>query len=130
MNIRTKLFIFIPLLVILLNTIAFFIFDSGKKVQKSYDFMVHRIYLYKQISNETQENLRYLSSYLIYQDKENLNLLIKHKANLEALQSNLSNNSASNALVVDNYKNMINTFLQLEEAILTNLKEKKISGSS
>lgn len=86
--------------------------------------MVHRIYLYKQISNETQENLRYLSSYLIYQDKENLNLLIKHKANLEALQSNLSNNSASNALVVDNYKNMINTFLQLEEAILTNLKEK------
>ncbi|KZN96394.1 sensor histidine kinase [Aeribacillus pallidus] len=125
MNIRTKLFIFIPLLVILLNTIAFFIFDSGKKVQKSYDFMVHRIYLYKQISNETQENLRYLSSYLIYQDKENLNLLIKHKANLEALQNNLSNNSASNALVVDNYKNMINTFLQLEEAILTNLKEKK-----
>ncbi|MED0702865.1 MAG: two-component sensor histidine kinase [Bacillaceae bacterium] len=125
MNIRTKLFIFIPLLVILLNTIAFFIFDSGKKVQKSYDFMVHRIYLYKQISNETQENLRYLSSYLIYQDKENLNLLIKHKANLEALQSNLSNNSASNALVVDNYKNMINTFLQLEEAILINLKEKK-----
>ena len=130
MNIRTKLFIFIPLLVILLNTIAFFIFDSGKKVQKSYDFMIQRIYLYKQISNETQENLRYLSSYLIHQDEKNLNLLIKHKTNLQSLQSKLSINSASNPLVIDNYKNMILTFIQLEEAILTNLKEKKFADQA
>lgn len=44
MKIRTKLFIFIPLLVLLLNVIAFLIFQSGKKVQESYDVMMQRIF--------------------------------------------------------------------------------------
>jgi sensor histidine kinase YesM len=126
-NIRSKLFIFIPLLVILLNTISFFIFESGKKIQETYDFMIQHIYLYKQISYETQENLRYLSSYLIYQDEQNLNLFIQHKTSLRALQMRISQNQASNKLEVDNYKNMIDTFIQLEENILQTLSKKQFA---
>lgn len=72
MKIRMKLFIFIPLLVLLLNVIAFFIFQSGKKVQESYDVMMQRIFLYKQVSSEMQENLRFLSGYMIHQDEKTI----------------------------------------------------------
>lgn len=89
MKIRTKLFIFIPLLVLLLNLIAFFIFQSGKKVQESYDVMMQRIFLYKQLSIEMQENLRFLSSYLIHQDEKNYRLLLEHQKQLEQLQRTL-----------------------------------------
>jgi sensor histidine kinase YesM len=128
-NIRKKLFIFIPLLVILLNLISFFIFESGKKVQESYDYMIERIFLYKQISFEAQENLRFLSSYLIHQDEISYQLLIQHKANLQALQKSLIRNQkeGNDALFLQNYKNMIDTFLELEETILETLSKKQFS---
>lgn len=40
MTIRTKLLLFIPLLVVFANIIAYFVFQSGKVVQQSYDEML------------------------------------------------------------------------------------------
>ncbi|GMB08047.1 sensor histidine kinase [Thermolongibacillus altinsuensis] len=129
MKIRTKLFIFIPLLVLLLNFIAFFIFQSGKKVQESYDVMMQRIFLYKQISFETQENLRFLSSYLIHQDEKNYRLLIEHKERLEALQTTLIHRrlEGNDALTLENYKNMLDVFLHLEQSIVQKLANKQFT---
>ncbi|WP_255573341.1 hypothetical protein [Anoxybacillus sp. ST4] len=121
MKIRTKLFVFIPLLVLLLNCIAFFIFQNGKKVQESYDVMMQRIFLYKQISLETQENVRFLSSYLIHQDEYNYKQLIEHKTQLEKLSLELKERQleGNNAFTLENYKNMIYVFLDLYTSKLT-----------
>ncbi|MGG6431625.1 sensor histidine kinase [Anoxybacillus sp. D401a] len=129
MKIRTKLFVFIPLLVLLLNCIAFFIFQNGKKVQESYDVMMQRIFLYKQISLETQENVRFLSSYLIHQDEYNYKQLIKHKTQLERLSLELKERQleGNNAFTLENYKNMIYVFLDLEQSIIHKLTKQQFT---
>ncbi|GAC90081.1 signal transduction histidine kinase [Anoxybacillus flavithermus NBRC 109594] len=130
MKIRTKLFVFIPLLVLLLNCIAFFIFQSGKKVQESYDVMMQRIFLYKQISLETQENVRFLSSYLIHQDEYNYKQLIEHKQQLEKLHRELTERQldGNDAFTLENYKNMVYVFLDLEQAIIHKLTKQQFTG--
>ncbi|MCL6585971.1 MAG: histidine kinase [Anoxybacillus sp.] len=129
MKIRTKLFVFIPLLVLLLNCIAFFIFQSGKKVQESYDVMMQRIFLYKQLSMETQENLRFLNNYLIHQDEASYRLLIEHQKELERLQSLLLRHhlEGSDALTIENYKNMIHEFLELERSVVRKLNNRQFA---
>jgi len=129
MKIRTKLFIFIPLLVLLLNVIAFFIFQSGKKVQESYDVMMQRIFLYKQLSMETQENLRFLNNYLIHQDESSNHLLIEHQKKLEQLQTTLLAHhlEGNDALTLENYKNMIHEFLELEQSIVRKLNNRQFT---
>ncbi|WP_027408833.1 sensor histidine kinase [Anoxybacteroides tepidamans] len=129
MKIRTKLFIFIPLLVLLLNLIAFFIFQSGKKVQESYDVMMQRIFLYKQLSFETQENLRFLSNYLIHQDEKDYRSLLQHHKELERLQKALVHLhlQGNDSLTLENYKNMIGVFIDLEKSIVQKLVDKRSS---
>ncbi|MBS2772856.1 histidine kinase [Anoxybacillus rupiensis] len=129
MKIRMKLFIFIPLLVLLLNVIAFFIFQSGKKVQESYDVMMQRIFLYKQVSSEMQENLRFLSGYMIHQDEKNYRLLVKHRQRLEDLHQQLSHRKlqGNDALTLENYKHMIGVFIELEASIVQMMVNKQLS---
>ena len=130
MKIRTKLFIFIPIIVILLNLVSFFIFESGKKVQESYNLMIDKIYIYKQISNETDKNLRYLSSYIIYQDAKNYNLLIDHKNKLKQLKNKLLKQSVkkNNELNIENYYYTLDSFLEEEDRITKSLIQKNYSN--
>ncbi|WP_199617589.1 sensor histidine kinase [Paenibacillus alkalitolerans] len=65
MTIRTKLLIFIPLLVVLANTVAYFVFQSGKIVQTTYDEMMERILLIEQSAEKAESNLRMLYAYLL-----------------------------------------------------------------
>lgn len=130
MKIRTKLFIFIPIIVILLNLVSFFIFESGKKVQESYNLMIDKIYIYKEISNETDKNLRYLSSYIIYQDSKNYNLLVEHTQKLKLLKKELIKQSVkkNNELNIENYYYTLDTFLEEEESITKSLRQKNYSN--
>ncbi|WP_166239737.1 sensor histidine kinase [Paenibacillus turpanensis] len=120
MNIRTRLFIFIPLLVILMNLVSYFIFDSGRKVQDSYNLMMDRILLYQQLSHETQETLRHVNRLLTGLDLENPYSYLTHMIELERLAKELSRlkRTENNSLSIKNYQNMISTFLaQTKEAI-------------
>lgn len=130
MKIRTKLFIFIPIIVLLLNLVSFFIFESGKKVQESYNLMIDKIYIYKQISNETDKNLRFLSSYIIYQDSKNYKLLINHKEKLKHLKNQLMKQSVkkNNELNIENYYYTLNSFLEEEDSITNSLIQKNYSN--
>lgn len=130
MKIRTKLFIFIPIIVVLLNLISFFIFESGKKVQESYNLMIDKIYIYKQISNETDKNLRFLSSYIIYQDTKNYRLLIEHKQKLKQLKNELIKQSVqkNNELNIENYYYTLDSFLEEEDSITNSLIQKNYSN--
>ncbi|WP_134684005.1 sensor histidine kinase [Brevibacillus migulae] len=126
MNIRTKLFIFIPLLVILMNLVSFFIFDSSKRVQESYNLMMDRILLYKQISYETEENLRYLNRYLIRLDMDSYPEFIGHMEALRTLKQELMNQETNetNHLQIKNLNNMIDTFLGQVQQTIASVNQK------
>lgn len=130
MNIRTKLFIFIPILVILINLVSFFVFESGKKVQESYNIMIDRVFLYKQISMETQENLRLLSSYIANQNIDYYSSFLEHKKTLQDLQASLEKQSrgGNEELVLENYSHLIASFLELETATTDKLLEQDFAG--
>lgn len=129
MNIRTKLFIFIPLLVVLLNMFSFFIFQSGKTIQDSYNLMMHRILLYKQVSAQVQESLRDLSRFLIHQDQENLQDLYAHQSALENLKQELSQQErlVPTDQPIQNYLNMIDSFLEQQDAVMRSIEQNSIS---
>lgn len=65
MTIRRKLFLFIPLLVVIANTVAFFVFQSGQVVQRSYDDMLGRIVQIRQTTESAERNLNLLYDYLL-----------------------------------------------------------------
>lgn len=92
--------------------------------------MIDKIYIYKQISNETDRNLRYLSSYIIYQDTKNYKLLIKHKEKLKQLKNELIKQSVNknNVLTIENYYYTLNSFLEEEDSITNSLIQKNYSN--
>lgn len=65
MTLRRKLLFFIPLLVLLTNGVTFFLFESSKTVQHSYNAMMDRMLLYTQAAQMSDENVRALYAYLL-----------------------------------------------------------------
>lgn len=130
MNIRSKLFIFIPLLVVLINSVSFLIHQSGKKVQENYNLMIDRILLYKQVSQKTNENLRVLSSYLILPDTGSRHEVYTQRKALTGLKRNLNEMIMTdlNEIALKNYGNMLASFLEQEEAILKAVDAKNMQS--
>ncbi|WP_080840738.1 sensor histidine kinase [Cohnella massiliensis] len=65
MSIRAKLLLVIPLLVLLANTVTFFLFQSSTIVQRSYDRMMDRILAYKQSVEAADRSLQALYAHLL-----------------------------------------------------------------
>ncbi|KIL36894.1 membrane protein [Gordoniibacillus kamchatkensis] len=120
MSIRTKLFAFLVTLVVLMNAVAFFIYQSSRTIQESYSLMTDRILLYKQIANMTEDNLRLLSNYLVNQSTSAYAAFFDRKQELEKLKEKLdvSSRSEQRAAAVRNFRNMITTFLDAEESVI------------
>lgn len=114
MSIRQKMFLFIPLLVMLMSFVSFFLFESSKNVQESYYLMMNRILLYKQISQEARENVRYLNRFVIQMDLVSYPELERHLEALRDLREQLKGleKNEVNSLPIRNYQNMIDTFLE------------------
>ncbi|OPA79151.1 two-component sensor histidine kinase [Paenibacillus selenitireducens] len=120
MNIRKMLFIVIPSLFIVSNAVAFFIFQSGITVQKSYNVMLDRVLLYKQITGQTQDNLRALNVYLTDRSEISRNEFIHQRTELDLLRKSLSTQDTlpSTDLTVRSYRHMIDTFTEQEGNVM------------
>jgi sensor histidine kinase YesM len=78
MTIRQKLFVFIPILVIVANLVAFFIYSSSKIVQESYQAMMERMLLYREISMQAEQTSQAVERALYYRDQQHeLDLLVQ-----------------------------------------------------
>ncbi|WP_018754343.1 sensor histidine kinase [Paenibacillus terrigena] len=120
MNIRRMLFIVIPTLFIASNAVAFFIFQSGITVQKSYNVMLDRVLLYKQIAGQTQNNLRTLNVYLSDRSEMSRSSFILQSNELKHLRESLSAQEtiSSTAMLVRSYLHMIDTFMTQENDVM------------
>ncbi|GAA0137284.1 hypothetical protein YSY43_41250 [Paenibacillus sp. YSY-4.3] len=125
MTIRKKLFLVIPLLVILLSSVSFFLFESGKTVQESYHLMMNRILLYKEVSYEVGENMRSMNRYIMQMDAESMPEVIKHLNNVKTLRAELDSLATigPSDLPLVNYRNIIDTFIEQAEGMIARIDD-------
>lgn len=118
MTIRTKLLLFIPLLVLLVNSVTFFLFQSGKLVQQSYNQMMDRLLLYNQSIQTVERNLGALHTYLLNPDDSNYELFLNSLNKLTELRVMLQDHSDASlhSAKLTSYNHMLDTFIEQEEA--------------
>ncbi|QAY68257.1 sensor histidine kinase [Paenibacillus protaetiae] len=120
MSIRIKLIIFIPAIIVLVNFAAFFIFQSGRSVQQSYNNMLERLLLYSQLTEKTQQNLSALNLYLNERSRNSFDAYKTERSELGGMAANLSAQHPvpETALALESYANMLTAFMQQEEATM------------
>ncbi|MUG47570.1 sensor histidine kinase [Paenibacillus woosongensis] len=125
MTIRKKLFTVIPLLVLLLSSVSYFLFESGKTVQESYHLMMNRILLYKEVSYEVGENMRSMNRYIMQMDAESMPEVIKHLNNVKMLRAELDSLATigPSDLPLVNYRNIIDTFIEQAEGMIAGIDD-------
>ncbi|MCA0753786.1 sensor histidine kinase [Paenibacillus sp. N4] len=125
MTIRTKLLVFIPLLVLLVNSVTFFLFQSGAMVQRSYDDLLNRILLYKQSTQAVDRHLQMLYVYLVNPGDELLDKLSESRQALTELAAQLegSESAALSAHALNAYSLMLDTFAEQEQAVMKSMHD-------
>lgn len=120
MTLRRKLLLFIPLLVLLTNGVTFFLFQSSKSVQHSYDIMMDRILLYTKSAQTAEANLHALYSYLLNPASAQEELLLKEQTLLLQVQDDLTGQlqATTQAEVLRSYIQLFHTLKEQEEAAL------------
>jgi sensor histidine kinase YesM len=113
MKIHTKLLLFILLIVVSLNSVAFFLYQSSRIIQSSYSEIIERFLLLNEVSNVVEENLLSLNNYLINGDPL-LEIVLQEKRNeLISLREKLNSFVVreDNEMNLRNYRSMLDTFL-------------------
>ncbi|MEE4562056.1 sensor histidine kinase [Paenibacillus polymyxa] len=123
MTIRTKLLLFIPLLVVFANIIAYFVFQSGKVVQQSYDEMLGRILLIEQTSESTESNLNLLYTYLL-NPRDDTGVQGPTEYQLKQLKGRIQevSDSTDPSFAEEDYMNLLATFLEQKQAAVLDAK--------
>ncbi|WP_058829046.1 sensor histidine kinase [Paenibacillus polymyxa] len=123
MTIRKKLLLFIPLLVVFANIIAYFVFQSGKVVQQSYDEMLGRILLIEQTSESAEGNLNLLYTYLLNpRDDKGVQGMTEYQ--LKQLKGRIQevSDSTDPSFAEEDYMNLLATFLEQKQAAVLDAK--------
>ncbi|MDT3424915.1 sensor histidine kinase YesM [Paenibacillus forsythiae] len=129
MSIRSKLLIFIPLLVLLMNLVTYFLFQSGTIVQDSYDLIMGRILKYKETTGASEDSLKAVYSYLLHPAEDSKEQATRKLTYLSGLHSSLVDTGAAPPLTssLTGYGNMIRTLLSLEQQTLAAAENGKAS---
>lgn len=125
MSMRRMLFIIIPVLFIVSNSVSFFIFQSGRTVQQSYNMMLERVLLYKEIDEQTQDNLRAINMYLKDRSDSSRQAYQDQRAELNRLLTLLSVHTTTpeTELSVRSYRHMLETYLEQEGSLVSALSD-------
>lgn len=120
MTIRRKLLLFIPLLVLLVNSVTYFLFESGKIVQMSYDRTMARILLYQQSVQTAEDHLKTLYAYLLNPSDGRSAELERSREELLGARRALTETAASTpaGAAARGYVNLLDTLLEQEQAAL------------
>lgn len=118
MTLRKKLLLFIPLLVLLTNGVTFFLFESSKTVQHSYNTMMDRMLLYTQSTQTADDNVRALYTYLLNPAESSQMALQQQQAALSQIQSRLASQQTEKDItgVLQGYIHMLETLEEQEQA--------------
>lgn len=123
MTIRTKLLLFIPLLVLLVGLISLLLFRSTNVVQNSYDRMMGRLLLYKQAAQTSSQLMQSLYNNRNNPTDATAASLHELEQELVVLQAQLlgGGSTVSTASASIGYASMIETLLDQEQAALASI---------
>ncbi|GMK46761.1 hypothetical protein PghCCS26_38900 [Paenibacillus glycanilyticus] len=118
MTLRRKLLLFIPLLVLLTNGVTFFLFESSKTVQHSYNTMMDRMLLYTRSAQTADENVRALYAYLLNPEGNNRASLQQQQAELAQISGQLASQRTESDIagVLRGYAHMLQTLAEQVQA--------------
>ncbi|MCM3628916.1 histidine kinase [Paenibacillus glycanilyticus] len=118
MTLRKKLLFFIPLLVLLTNGVTFFLFESSKTVQHSYNTMMDRMLLYTQSAQTADDNVRALYTYLLNPEESGRLALEQQQAALYRIKERLAGQRTESDIagVLQGYVHMLETLAEQEQA--------------
>ncbi|MCK9859467.1 sensor histidine kinase [Paenibacillus sp. ATY16] len=118
MTLRRKLLLFIPLLVLLTNGVTFFLFESSKTVQHSYNTMMDRMLLYTRSAQTADENVRALYAYLLNPEGNNRASLQQQQAELAQISGQLASQRTESDIagVLRGYIHMLQTLAEQIQA--------------
>lgn len=124
-RIRTKLLLFFLFFIILLNSIAYFLFKNEQDSIRQYDQFLSQFFLLNQVAQNTDSLYQSLETYLNGQSNADYKAYLEQREQLEALQQKLPSIwTKENSVSLQNYQNMITSYLQ-ESKIVSNSFQKK-----
>lgn len=125
-RIRTKLLLLCLSLIILLNGVAYFLYHSGQESLGEYNQFLKKFYLLNDTSRKTDELYQTLHSYVIERTPKYYEQFLSERRSLKADQDKLNGMilSSDNYLMLQNYNNMITSFLE-ESGIVADAFQKQ-----
>lgn len=112
-RIRAKLLLFLLVLVLMMNAVAYVLYQNGQQSINQYNAIYNRFYLLNQVSQKTKQVYEVLNSYLEKQTPETYQKYLDARNQLRKVQNNIPLiKTADNHLLAENYDNMITSFLE------------------
>ncbi|WP_027092572.1 sensor histidine kinase [Cohnella thermotolerans] len=118
MTIRRKLLLVIPLLVLLANTVTFFLFRSSSIVQVGYDRMMDRVLSFKQSAQTADQSLQALYAYLLDPGADNRAEAERWRKELKLRREALTQAGMTSSLAsaAEGYLRLLDTLAEKESA--------------
>ena len=116
-RIRTKLLIFFIVLVVIVNSVAFFLYNSSEKIIDEYNSSFQRFLLLNEISRQTNNMVEIVNSYIVEKDDKFYSAYLIEKQKIIRNKKDLDHwrNDGNHFLALLNYENMIDSFLEESE---------------
>ena len=130
-RIRTKLLLFFLFLIIVLNSIAYFLYKNEQDSIKQYDQFLSSFFLLNQVSQHTDTLYQSLETYLNGQSNADYNVYLEQRKQLKALQQKLpSLQTKEDEVSLQNYQNMITSYLGESGTVSDAFKKQQVDTYS
>ncbi|WP_051263182.1 sensor histidine kinase [Tuberibacillus calidus] len=125
-SIRMKIIIYSGILILLLNGISFFLYQSSQKAVNQYNVILQRFFLLNEVSQSTDEAYKGLNAYLIERDKKDLERYEKALRDLNAEMPLLKEKINQADLTVQNYEHLIESFREACSIVMRAYQEQDL----
>lgn len=126
-RIRTKILIYSFILVALLNSVAFTLFHHSRKSIEQYNKLLLHFFLLNEVSQHTSHSYQALNAYLVEQSPKQLAHYEQERKQLDRLRTRLKNTLPPQSFLIENYQNLITSFLDESELVLDAFKKQQLT---
>lgn len=131
-RIRTKLLLYFAIIVILVNGVVFYLYNSSKDIMDEYDHSFQRFLLLNEISQQTNKMTEFVNAFIVEKDQvfidEYDNIRLALLDNKKQLQKEMENEQ--NYVLLQNYQNMIDSFIKECELTISSFSKGDINEYS
>ncbi len=130
-RIRTKIILLFLFLIIVFNSIAYFLYKNEQDTIQQYDQFLGRFFLLNLVSQDTDALYQSLETYLNSESNADYENYLNKRNALENVRTELpSIQTKDNAIFLQNYENMIETYLNESRVVSSAFQANKVDQYS